>query len=511
MGKVAQWMVNPMPEADNEAAALYRAAQRMSADEIMINVNLPQLWEQKHSYMDYDIKLLSANHARSVMYQVDLAKLADYISQRNLDIPEELPEDAPVLNRMRNLMFRARLTGSIDPELEAWRIMRKEILHACTEKSDPRIDVMSDQIVWGRSPVRIDLAGGWSDTPPYSLCHGGTVLNMAVELNGQAPLQAFVKPCLQPHIVLRSIDLGASETVTTYAELEDYARIGSPFSIPKAALALAGFSNDFSVVSYPTLRNRLESMGGGLEITLLSAVGAGSGLGTSSILAATVLSALNDFCALGWDTSRICRYTLALEQLLTTGGGWQDQYGGVLSGIKLLQSTPGMSQDVAASWLPSQLFADAEYAPCHILYYTGITRTAKTILADIVRDMTLNSGSHLAIIADMKQLAKELAVAVQRRDWMAYGEMVRRSWQLNKRLDSGTSPESVEQLTRMIDRYAAGYKLPGAGGGGYLYIVAHDPYAASKIREILTNARPNSRARIVEMRLSDKGTQISRS
>lgn len=511
MGLVAQWMVDEAPDLHGDAARLYHEAERLSADEIMMSVDLPSLWNQRHSFMDHDIELLAANHARSVMYQVDLVKLAGYMSQRHLAAPAQLPDDAPIIKRMRNLMLASRLNGDSAAEHHAWQIMRQGILDACTVKAQPRIDVMPDQIVWGRSPVRIDLAGGWSDTPPYSLCNGGTVLNMAVELNGQAPLQAFVKPCKDFHIVLRSIDLGATEIVTTYGELEDYAKVGSPFSIPKAALALAGFSNEFSVDSYATLRHRLEAMGGGLEITLLSAVGAGSGLGTSSILAATVLGALSDFCALGWDTAQICRATLALEQLLTTGGGWQDQYGGVLSGIKLLQSAPGLCQDAAASWLPGQLLTDAEYSPCHILYYTGITRTAKTILTDIVRGMTLNSGEHLAIIADMKQLAHELAAAIQRRDWNMYGRMVRQSWQLNKKLDRGTNPESVDHITRLIDKYAVGYKLPGAGGGGYLYIVAHDPGAASKIREILTNARPNSRARIVEMRLSDTGTQISRS
>lgn len=511
MGLVAQWMVDETPDLLGEAARLYHEAEHLSADDIMMSVDLPSLWEQRRKFMDHDIELLATNHARSVIYQVDLVHLADYISQRNLMPPAPLPENAPMMKRMRNLMLSSRVNNDDTAEQQAWQIMRRGILDACTVKASPRIDVMSDQIVWGRSPVRIDLAGGWSDTPPYSLCNGGTVLNMAVELNGQAPLQTFIKPCREPHIILRSIDLGSTETVSTYEELEDYAKIGSPFSIPKAALALAGFSNEFSMDYYPTLRRRLEAMGGGLEITLLSAVGAGSGLGTSSILAATALSALSDFCALGWDTAQICRATLALEQLLTTGGGWQDQYGGVLSGIKLLQSTPGMSQDAAASWLPSQLLTDAEYAPCHILYYTGITRTAKTILADIVRGMTLNSGEHLAILADMKLLAQELASTIQRRDWKMYGELVRRSWQLNKRLDRGTNPDAVEQLTRLIDKYAAGYKLPGAGGGGYLYIVARDPQAASKIREILTDARPNSRARIVEMRLSNTGTQISRS
>lgn len=511
MGKVAQWMVEPSPDAECEAARIYHSARHISADDIMRLADLPALWQQRLNFMDGDIAMLADNYSRSVIYQVDLSHLGQYMVSRGIAAPGEPDADAPAIKRMRNLMLRSLVNGDEASEQRAWQMMREEILAACTVKAAPKIDVLSDQIVWGRSPVRIDLAGGWSDTPPYSLCHGGTVLNMAVELNGQAPLQVFVKRSAEPNIVLRSIDLGASETVTTYQELEDYARIGSPFSIPKAALSLAGFSNRFSAITYPTLRARLEAMGSGLEITLLSAVGAGSGLGTSSILASTVLSALSDFCALGWNTGQICRTTLALEQLLTTGGGWQDQYGGVLPGIKLLQSRPGMSQEVAASWLPDLLFTDPEYSACHLLYYTGITRTAKTILADIVRGMMLNSGSHLSVVSDMKLLADDMATAIQRRDWQSYCAMLRSSWELNKRLDPGTNPGAVERIISLIAPYAEAYKLPGAGGGGYLYIVAKDPQAATIIRQLLTDARPNERARIVEMRLSDKGTQISRS
>ena len=120
--------------------------------------------------------------------------------------------------------------------------------------------------------------------------------------------------------------------------------MGDPFSIPKAALALCGFLPEFCSETYPTLRHQLEAFGCGLELTLLAAIPAGSGLGTSSILAATVLGALSNCCGLGWDKNEICNRTLILEQLLTTGGGWQDQYGGVLRGVKLLQTEAGFNQ-----------------------------------------------------------------------------------------------------------------------------------------------------------------------
>lgn len=143
--------------------------------------------------------------------------------------------------------------------------------------------------------MRIDVAGGWTDTPPYSLYSGGSVVNLAIELNGQPPLQVYVKPCHEFHIVLRSIDMGAVEVIRSYEELQDYKKVGSPFSIPKAALTLAGFSPLFAAESHASLEKHLKAFGSGLEITLLAAIPAGSGLGTSSILASTVLGAINDF------------------------------------------------------------------------------------------------------------------------------------------------------------------------------------------------------------------------
>ena len=202
--------------------------------------------------------------------------------------------------------------------------------------------------------------------------------------------------------MLRSIDLGAIEVVETYEQLADFSHVGSPFSIPKAALVLAGFHPNYSAEHFGSLRQQLEAFGCGIELTLLSAIPAGSGLGTSSILAATVLGAVSDFCSLAWDKNEICHRTLVLEQLLTTGGGWQDQFGGVLGGVKLLQTERGFSQQPLVRWLPDDLYTQPDYAACHLLYYTGITRTAKQILAEIVKGMFLNKNEQLRLLREMK-------------------------------------------------------------------------------------------------------------
>ena len=515
MGKVLCWMTSELELA--EGKKIWLNSQRLSADEISAKADLRQLYAQRESFRKGNWELLARNYEKSVFYQLDLADVAEDFHCLKIDKPDVLPADAPQMQRIHNRMLRAqidKLNGKDfqNDEREAFGLLREGLLSDLYEKkSRPHLNVYSDQIVWGRSPVRIDVAGGWTDTPPYSLFAGGNVVNLAIELNGQPPLQVYVKPCKEYRIVLRSIDMGAMEVVNTFGELQDYCKIGSPFSIPKAALTLAGFGPAFSEVGYPSLEKQLQAFGTGIEITLLSAIPAGSGLGTSSILASTVLGSLSDFCGLMWDKNEICRRTLALEQLLTTGGGWQDQYGGVLQGIKLLQTETGFVQNPLIHWLPEHLFTHPDYRDCHLLYYTGITRTAKGILAEIVRSMFLNSSIHLAILEDMKAHALDMAEAIQRNDFETYGALIGKTWMQNKALDCGTNPPAVEEIISKIKDYTLGYKLPGAGGGGYLYMVAKDPQAALRIREILTQDVPNPRARFVEMALSGTGFQISRS
>ena len=515
LGKVLRWMITK-PDRE-EGKHIWLSARKLSANDLSDQANLRRLVAQREVFRKKDWLLLAANHEKSVFYQLDLSDAAESFAKDKIVLPKALPEDNPLMKRIHNHMFRSqvmKISGVAykEEEQKAFALLREGLVGSVLgSKQQPCLNVYRDQIVWGRSPVRIDLAGGWTDTPPYCLYAGGNVVNVAIELNGQPPLQVYIKPSDTHKIILRSIDLGAMEVISSWDELRDYNKVGSPFSIPKAALALAGFIPEFSAEAYASLDVQLEAFGSGLEITLLAAIPAGSGLGTSSILAATVLGAISDFCGLAWDKNEIGNRTLILEQLLTTGGGWQDQYGGVLHGLKLLQTNEGFNQNPLVRWLPEYLFTDPEYRPCHLLYYTGITRTAKDILSEIVRGMFLNSEAHLGLLSEMKAHALDMYEAIQCGDFVTYGKLVGKTWEQNKALDSGTNPVAVEAIISKIQAYALGYKLPGAGGGGYLYIVAKDPGAALQIRKILTLSPPNSNARFVEMSLSNKGLQISRS
>ena len=516
--QAGRWLTRDALSSPHEAMAApalppwMDGQQLMSAEQISAQANLKRLFGQRREFRKQNLPALARNWEHSVFYQLDLDHTASLFQEYGLPLPPPLPCDAPLMTRIHDAMFRGD-NGA------AFGLLREGLTthllssgpSALPPQPSPRLSVHHDQIVWARSPVRIDIAGGWTDTPPYCLLEGGSVVNLAIELNGEQPLQAFIKPSKEHRITLRSIDLGASEVVTTFDELRQFNRVGSPFSIPKAALALAGFLPEFCAGPHPSLEAQLKDFGCGIELTMLSAIPAGSGLGTSSILAATVLAAVSDFCSLAWDKSELGLRTLVLEQLLTTGGGWQDQFGGLLGGVKLLQTQSGFQQTPLVRWLPTDLYTAPDHRACHLLYYTGITRTAKQILAEIVRRMFLNHHDQLLLLRQMRRQAYDMFEAIQRQDFMQMGLLVGKTWQQNQQLDSGTNPASIHRLTQLIDDLCLGYKLPGAGGGGYLYMVAKDPGAAARIRHILSDNGLNRNARFVDMTLSQTGLQVSRS
>lgn len=519
-GTFIQWLLDDAPAASVEYTALWQKLPRLSGRRIPEDVNLVRLYEQRARLRENCLMPMLQNFRWSVFFRLDLEATARSFVASKAELPPLSfnSHDDP-MQGVHDQMFRsAVLRQRGDPawigfEVRAFAQLREMILReAQLSPALPRRNVLEDQIVWARSPVRLDLAGGWTDTPPYCIERGGRVLNLAVDLNGQPPIQVFARLTSRPELVMRSIDLGAEERVRTYQDLETFAVPDSSFSLAKAAFALAGFLPRFhGNGGFESLEEQLREFGGGLEISLLSAVPKGSGLGTSSILAATVLAALGDLCGLNWDRNDLFSRTLALEQMLTTGGGWQDQAGAIFRGIKLIETAAGLEQKPTLRWLPPHLF-DREYANRSILlYYTGLTRLAKNILGEIVRGLFLNSPSHLGIIEEIGANADRAGTAIQKCDYGMLAAAIRRSWSLNQQLDSGTNPPGVQQILATIEDLIVAAKLLGAGGGGYLLLFAKDETAADRVKSVLTASPPNPRARFVDFTVSGHGLQLTRS
>ena len=88
---------------------------------------------------------------------------------------------------------------------------------------------------------------------------------------------------------------------------------------------------------------------------------------------------------------------------------------------------------------------------------------------------------------------------------------MRRSWALNQLLDSGTNPAPVQAVIDPVKDYLGACKLLGAGGGGYVLMLAKDESAARRIRRTLDDNPPNERSRFVEPGISRTGFQVTRS
>ena len=123
----------------------------------------------------------------------------------------------------------------------------------------------------------------------------------------------------------------------------NYANPADLFALQKAALVLKGIVPSDLDPDMP-VRDLCQQLGGGLKLTTQTSIPRGSGLGTSSIMAGAVLHCLSQLIGLETTPAQLFDEVLCLEQMLTTGGGWQDQVGGLWGGIKLVTTAPGLPQ-----------------------------------------------------------------------------------------------------------------------------------------------------------------------
>ncbi len=374
----------------------------------------------------------------------------------------------------------------------------------------PHSVLRSDEIVWARAPARLDVGGGWTDTPPYALERGGCVVNAAVNLNGQPPIQAYVRVIAEPVIRIGSIDLGVRIEVRRFEDLLDYRKATGSFALAKAALVLSGLSPRQGGRSRTaSLKKALEAFGGGIELTTLAAIPKGSGLGTSSIMGAVITAAIARVMGRSLSERELFHQVLRLEQALTTGGGWQDQIGGVVDGVKMIVSQPGMVPDAHIHYVPSDIIDPIYNGGTTCLYYTGITRLAKNILQQVVGRYLSRDRATVATIARIGRTAREVMDAFIRKDAVRVGRLVDTAWQLNKRLDPNSSNDEIEALLGRVRPHIHGAKLLGAGGGGFLLMVCKSRQDVEAVRQMLEAEPPNERARFFDYTISNEGLVVT--
>jgi len=384
--------------------------------------------------------------------------------------------------------------------------LRDAMLSASDLRVQPTIHGDRDSVVVAQCPIRLDLAGAWSDTPPYCLSRGGEVVNAAATLGGQRPVTTYLRHIAEPCIRLASIDAGHHTQISSLTELLAAREESPDFALVRCCLRLAGFDPSFQREPESDIVTLLNRMGGGFSLTTSALTPTGSGLGTSSILAAATLACLSEAFHLEWTTDEIAHRTLIAEQLLGSGGGWQDQWGGIVPGIKFLKAEAAIEPKIFVAPLPGELFERMISEGSLLLYDTGLTRTAFSVLGKIVSGMFLNDRHILGTLDEIRLNAVAMNSAMSNLDAVAFGESLAQTWNLKCRLDSGSCPSQVSSLVTLIEPYCRGASLLGAGGGGYMLIAAKSASHGSD----LSRALEGQPGEFVDFSICKQGLTVSR-
>ncbi|CAF0740338.1 unnamed protein product [Rotaria sordida] len=346
-------------------------------------------------------------------------------------------------------------------------------------------------------PVRLDLSGGWTDTPPICYEHGGSVLNVAITINGQRPVGARARLIESTTSIpfVTFILKGEHEKDDKIYELHqlvqftDYNQPQRPCALLKTCCIFTGII-DINATQEMTLNEQLKKNLSGYSLILeaWSNVPVGSGLGTSSILAGAILLALWNLIGIENITdSTIIHGVLVVEQMMTTGGGWQDQIGGLLPAFKLGKSNAQLPLEVNWRQLNvkdnnNTIFWN-DFDERLILVYTGQTRLARNLLQCVLRNWY--SGTISQLFDELEENAIRAAEAVEQGNLSKLGECMSIYWQQKLRVAPGSEPEICRRLIDLLTPYIYGITLAGAGGGGFLAALAKTKDDARKCRELI--------------------------
>lgn len=317
-------------------------------------------------------------------------------------------------------------------------------------------------------PLRVNWGGGWSDTPPYCNENGGTVLNAAITLNGELPVSVTLKKISEKKIIFESKDMGTYGEFTDLSVLQRYGDPYDSFALQKAALLACGVIP----MTGSNLNEVLDRIGGGFYMnTEVTGVPKGSGLGTSSILAGACVKAIFQFMGIAHNDADLYDHVLCMEQIMSTGGGWQDQVGGLSEGIKYITSRPGMHQMIKVDQVHVTEETINELNDRFVIIYTGQRRLARNLLRDVVGRYIGNVPDAVNALSSIQELAALMRFELERGDVDALASLFNRHWEMSKQLDSGSTNTCIDQIFACVEDLIDGKMICGAGGGGFLQVI----------------------------------------
>ncbi|EJZ69855.1 GHMP family kinase ATP-binding protein [Lachnoanaerobaculum sp. OBRC5-5] len=283
-----------------------------------------------------------------------------------------------------------------------------------------------------KTPFRVSFCGGGSDMANFYEKYGGCVLSTSIN--------KYCYISIHPYF-------NENQTLLKYSENE--------------------LVDEISQIKHKIFRQVLGDMNvHGVEITSTADIPGGTGLGSSSTFTVGLLNTLN--CYNGKFVSKNKLAALACEVEIERLGnpiGKQDQYGAALGGLNFIK----FNQDGSVSHEPIMMEGKTykKLQKNLLMFYTGTTRSANTILAEQTKNIT--SEDKAKNLLKMCGLAKDMKSALESNDISSFGKILDEGWQLKKELASGIANPAIDEAYEIAMKNGAlGGKLLGAGGGGFL-------------------------------------------
>ena len=292
-----------------------------------------------------------------------------------------------------------------------------------------------------RSPLRISLGGGGTDVPSYYQEHEGFLLAAAIDR------YVYVT-------VMRPFTEGI---YLKYSEIEQVKNV--------------------SGVKHPIIREVLADLKlrtPQIEITTLADIPAGTGLGSSGSFTTALIKALYAHYRKNIHPQQLAELACQIEiEKLGEPIGKQDQYIAAYGGISEFTFHKDGSVSSAPLNLSVQTVHDLE--DNLVLFFTGISRSASSILKDQVDKSEANDTSMIDNLHFTKNLGLRSKAALLKNDTYGFGELMHEHWEHKKSRSNGMSNEFIDNAyNKAMQAGAIGGKLVGAGGGGFLMFYAND-------------------------------------
>lgn len=382
------------------------------------------------------------------------------------------------------------------------------------------------------APLRLGISSAnASDNHLRTKEQGGKTLNAGIDLQVEGedqpapPLRVAARRLPQKGLVLRSRSTGFEAELALLpgenpaaqgARFFAYRRGGDEaLRLVKQALVHTGIVRDNSADVLGDIA--AFTGGGGLEVETHSKVLQGSGLGTSSILAASILKALyrlagSPIAAPQGEYPALYDQSLLLEQSVGLNSGWQDARGacGGPSAVKDFYAPPTLG--LPGPQVEFIAIDEGQFARRVVLFNTGIARLATRGLNVVLDAYLSRDGRRYPAIEESLQLHDRMVAALRAGDYPALGRLASRYWHLRCTLDPEATSPVIRQLFEAPELRALceGGMLTGAGGGGFGLLICREG-KAQELREQLRRLRQHpgyGRSGVLEYRLNRTGIRL---